>query len=302
MKIGVIASTDVCLPLLYHLASTKQQVCLFYAASSQPDVMYQVTSLCNNYRIPIVQSTSAEQVYEWADSYHPDIVFVTGYGQLIDENRFGSPKYGTFNIHFGALPNYRGPSPVFWQLKNGEKTIDVCIHKITRKADAGPVVWRKSINNEQHYSYTYINQYLSNVLIEGVNFILTCLFNGGKLSEFAQDETVAKYYSRPSLKDVMINWSTMKGEDIINLCMACNNWNWGAITTYKGAELKILDATINTGQIVTTPGTVLCINNEFTVACLDGSLSIHFMSMNGAFFAGRYAGKYGLMVDYLLGS
>ncbi|WP_166436993.1 methionyl-tRNA formyltransferase [Niastella caeni] len=296
----MISSTEVCQPVLYHLASKRASVSLFYAAAPEAAITKQVVSFCNGYHIPIVLETTKEHIYEWIRNDQPDIVFITGYGLLLNVNGLGSLKYGVFNVHFGSLPNYRGPSPVFWQLKNGEKTIDVCIHKLTSKADAGPVVWRKSIANEEHHNYTFINQYLSNVLVEGVDFILNCL-PGGKLMEFPQDETKAKYYSRPLLKDVMINWHTMQAAAIFNLCKACNSWNWGAITSYKGAELKILDATISTGQQNKEPGTIISVEKNLVVACLDGSCSINFMNLNGIFFPGRYAGNFGIAVDHRLG-
>jgi methionyl-tRNA formyltransferase len=301
MKIGVISSTEVCQPVLYHLASKRANVSLFYAPSPGAAITKQMVSFCSSYQIPIVLETTKEHIYEWLRNDQPDIVFIAGYSHLLNENGFGSLKYGVFNIHFGSLPDYRGPSPVFWQLKNGEKTFDVCIHRITRRADAGPVVWRKSINNEEHHNYTFINQYLSSLLVEGVDHILNSLSGGGKLLEFPQDEAKAKYYARPSLKDVMINWPTMKAAAIFNLCKACNTWNWGAITSYKGLELKILDATIGTGQKNKEPGTIMSVENNVEVACLDGSCSIHFMNLNGIFFPGRYAKSFGIAVGHRLG-
>jgi methionyl-tRNA formyltransferase len=301
MKIGVISGTEVCQPVLYHLAAKKANVSLFYAASSGAENAKQVVSFCNDCRIPVVVETTKEHLYEWLHSHQPDIVFITGYGRLLNINGLGSLRYGAFNIHFGALPNYRGPSPVFWQLKNGEKTIDVCIHKLASKADAGAVVWRKSVNNEEHFNYTFINQYLSNLLIEGVDFILNCLSTGGKLIEFAQDEANAGYYSRPELKDVLINWPAMRTKEIFDLCRACNSWNWGAITSYKGIEVKIVDVTISTDPTDTVPGTIINIENNIKIACLDGTCSINYLSLNGIFFAGRYAKNFGIAAGDQLG-
>jgi len=300
MKIGLISSTEVCQPVLYHLASKNANVSLFYSASSGAAITKQVVGFCKSYQVPIVLETTKEHIYEWIRNDQPDVIFIIGYGRLLNITGLGSLTYGAFNIHFGSLPNYRGPSPVFWQLKNGEKTIEVCIHRITDKADAGPVVWRKRVTNEEHHNYTFINQYLSNLLVEGVDLIINSLPTG-KLMEFPQDETTARYYSRPELKDVMINWPVMKPEEIINLCKACNSWNWGAITSYKGVELKIVDATINTDQSNKEPGTIISVENNLVVACVEGCCSINFMNLNGIFFPGRYAKNFGIAVGHRLG-
>jgi methionyl-tRNA formyltransferase len=301
MKIGVISGAEICQPVLYYLASKKADVALFYAGLPTAETTRQMVSFCDTYRIPVAVETTKDHLYEWVHDSQPDIVFIMGYGRILNVTRLGPLTSGIFNVHFGALPNYRGPSPVFWQLKNGEKTIEVCIHRITSKADAGAIVWRKSITNEDFHTYSFINQYLSNITVKGVDFILNDLLNGDKLEEFPQNETTARYYSRPVLKDVLINWSQMDAAAIFNLCRACNSWNWGAITSYKGLELKILDVTIGSEQHSIEPGTIINIKNNLEVACIDGSCSINFMNLNGLFLPGRYAKHVGLAVGHRLG-
>src|SRR5689334_6575685 len=109
MKIGLISSTEICHPVLYHLASHKATVSLFYSGSSGAGNTSQLVSFCNSYQIPIVLETTKNQLYEWVSTYKPDIIFLLGYGNILDLPRLGSLTSGAFNIHFGALPNYRGP-------------------------------------------------------------------------------------------------------------------------------------------------------------------------------------------------
>jgi methionyl-tRNA formyltransferase len=302
MKIAVVSGTDICQPLLYHLASQKAALCVFYAAPTGPATAQELPGFCNDHQIPIVLETNNAHIYEWIKSTQPDIVFIAGYGRLLDEKRLGAVKYGVFNIHFGALPAYRGPSPVFWQLKNGEKTLDVCIHRLTARADAGPVVWRKTITNEEHYNYTFINQYLSRVLIEGVDMIIRSLASGVALLEFAQDDKKKGYHPRPSLKDVLIDWRLMPAQTIFNLCRACNNWNWGAITSYKGVEVKIPDISITIDETIREAGHIISLDGQIIIACTNGTASICFLSLNGIFFAARYAPKFGFRVGDKLGA
>lgn len=301
MNIGVISGAEICEPVLYYLASKKASVSLFYAGSPEAAITNRLVRFCETYHLPIVTETTKDHLYKWVHDQQPDVVFIMGYGRILNITRLGTLTSRMFNIHFGTLPGYRGPSPVFWQLKNGEKKIEVCIHRLLSKADAGPVVWRKTVPVEEFHTYSFLTQYLSNITVAGIAFILNSLLNGNKLPEWPQDETAARYYARPVLKDVLVNWSVMTAAAIFNLCRACNDWNRGAITSYKGVELKILDITIGTNKPDKEPGTILTTENHLLVACADGSCSLNFLNLNGLFFPGRYAKHVGMAAGHRLG-
>lgn len=70
-----------------------------------------------------------------------DIILVASYPKKIPVVQFSKARYA-FNIHPSLLPNYRGPNPYFWVIKNGEVLTGITIHFLTDKFDAGPVVLR----------------------------------------------------------------------------------------------------------------------------------------------------------------
>ena len=45
-----------------------------------------------------------------------------------------------FNLHPSILPEYRGPSPIFWSLREGKKKFGASIHTVTENLDEGRVV------------------------------------------------------------------------------------------------------------------------------------------------------------------
>lgn len=47
---------------------------------------------------------------------------------------------GMLNIHPSLLPAYRGPSPLFWQYRDGRLETGVTVHVVTEELDAGPIV------------------------------------------------------------------------------------------------------------------------------------------------------------------
>jgi methionyl-tRNA formyltransferase len=59
---------------------------------------------------------------------------------LISEATFSVPRLGVVNVHHGAVPDYRGGPPVFWELADGRETVGFTVHRIDAGIDTGPVL------------------------------------------------------------------------------------------------------------------------------------------------------------------
>lgn len=101
------------------------------------------------------------------------------------------------------------------------------------------------------------------------------------------------YQKRPGLNEVLINWQQMDSVEICNLVRACNPWNKGAITFFKGNELKLMDALIicneqypTTGQVVA--GTIVNDQECLHIQCIDG----HVLNVNMLFFQESFIPAY----------
>ena len=55
---------------------------------------------------------------------------------------------GALNLHPSALPRFRGPDPVFWQLRAGIARAGVTVHVATGAVDAGPIVVQRRFSVE----------------------------------------------------------------------------------------------------------------------------------------------------------
>ncbi len=231
---------------------------------------------------------SGDDPYEWHRKLAPTHTFVYGYKNFIDPKKMYNDAL--YNIHHGALPKYRGPSPLFWQIKNGEPELTVAIHEINERLDAGDVVWQRSIPNDPHVSFGMADFLFSNFIIEGVNQILSGNFQRNK-----QEENLAVYYKRPALNDVWINWNKMTSGEIQDLVKACNPWNNGAIAQYQNMEVKILDAEPG-ADCTGIPGIINATGEKIEVCCMDKkSVLINMFSINGIFVPSRFSDKYGIL-------
>ena len=69
-----------------------------------------------------------------------DLIFVTGFPWRLPAELLSLPRLGSVNTHPAALPKYRGPNPVFWQMMNGEKEVGMTIHRMDSEFDTGPIL------------------------------------------------------------------------------------------------------------------------------------------------------------------
>jgi methionyl-tRNA formyltransferase len=299
MRTGIVSNSTICLPLLHYLRSAGKDLVVF-SAELAVNEKGTVASFCADAGISCMhEKSSCQSLYDWVNEQRPEIIFVIGYNEIIRIKRFNTFMPVLYNVHFGHLPEYRGPNPVFWQLKNGSPSLAITIHYINERLDAGAIAWEKEYPNEPFFSYGYVHQLMSHYLVEGVDRLLELHRQKHAVAVKVQDEQQAGYFSRPVEKDVSVSWTTMNAVDICNLVKACNPWNNGAITSYNGFEVRIVDAepALSNGFVPHAPGTILDTSTNFLISCINNEvLHIHTLMVNGVLMPGRFAAKYGFLM------
>lgn len=87
-------------------------------------------------RVPTLNSEDARQQLRRLGAD----VAVSLDNSLLEEKTFSLPPLGTINVHHGAVPEYRGGPPVFWELADGRDSVGFTIHRIDAGIDTGPVL------------------------------------------------------------------------------------------------------------------------------------------------------------------
>jgi len=90
--------------------------------------------------IPVlaVRDLSHPDTLEALSALRADVGVVACYNQRIPTAVLSLPHHGVLNIHPSLLPAYRGPTPVFWQLRDGAST-GVTVHYLNEELDAGDI-------------------------------------------------------------------------------------------------------------------------------------------------------------------
>ena len=225
------------------------------------------------------QTQIANQFFETSQSLISEIPTVTdtiffmlGFPTKIPTTKIGKNLANFYNIHFGLLPNYKGPSPVFWQLKENQAHIGLCIHSVTDKLDSGPVVWEKQIENQLFYNYQVVHQLLAQTAIEGILMLAQAYNQKQPIKIIPNTNRINRYLKKPAAKDIIIEWKSMDADTVAALVRACNPWNKGAICLFKQQQLNILSCnTTYLQNVVIEPGKFVEIDKQIFAGCANNT-------------------------------
>lgn len=245
--------------------------------------------------IPFLRTAGPDlegQLAPWLRGIAPDVVCSLGFPYKIPAALLDLPRLGFFNLHGGALPGYRGPAPVFWQIKNREPYGAVAIHRMTPEMDGGGLAHTERVPIGPDDTYGLHMQRLGAVLPRVmVEFVQQLAIQGDKLPLKEQSAASARYLPRPTEADRTVDWSR-SAEEIDALIRACNPVYGGAFTTLKGVPVRLLQVTTVTPctDPKTSPGTIVAasVQEGIRVACgLEETVSVDIVYSEDGFFTGH---------------
>ncbi len=127
----------------------------------------------------------------------PDLILISlEYDRIIDTSKFASTRL--YNIHFSALPAYRGVYTSIWPLLNGETEAGVTLHVIDPGVDTGAIVAQRRFPlAKQETARTLFDRFH----LEGTELIVEWLplLVAGEVSSEPQSEQGASLYRRSDL-------------------------------------------------------------------------------------------------------
>lgn len=212
------------------------------------------------WKLPVVQPASLKRPEAVAEleSFHPDVIVVAAFGQILPHSVLAIPRYGCLNIHPSLLPRFRGASPVAAAILAGDEFTGVSIMLMDKGLDTGPVLARAQIPIAGMDTSGTLASKLSRI---GAQLLLEVLPRWLKreLTPRPQDEALASYYRPISKEAGEIDWQ-LAATSIWRRVRAYSPWP-GCYTSWQGKRLKIIEAVplpgeegVRVGQVVALAG------------------------------------------------
>ena len=95
------------------------------------------------HRVVHIDNVNSEEFIKKYLSNQGRIFGITvGFNQIFQEKTI-QRFFKLYNFHLSLLPYYRGPTPTYWCMANGEEFTGISIHEVTAEIDKGPIIWQK---------------------------------------------------------------------------------------------------------------------------------------------------------------
>lgn len=300
MRIAVLCNDKLGLPALQQLVQN-QLVCAVGTSDRSPEMIAVMKQVRTQAGIPVKVFSRGDfesDLINWLKSNLPDVVLVKTFPFRIPASALSLPKYGFINFHYAPLPEYRGPNPLFWMIRNGITKGGISIHKMDEQFDSGPVLMQRTITLSPDATFGMWSSQLGLHGMQMTAELLHQLFSG-QCQSTEQVHQNSKWYGRPRPIDFQIDWKVMSAREIKSLALACNPWAKGAWTSCKGGTLAITDADISKVPITQNiaPGTIIQLSpaDDLVVACTDHTtLCIKVLYTDEGFFEGRKLAQTGI--------
>jgi len=234
-------------------------------------------------KLPVVQPASlkkAEVVAQLAD-FHPDVIVVAAFGQILPQSILDIPRYGCINIHPSLLPRFRGASPVAAAILAGEEFSGVSLMLMDSGLDTGPILAQKSVPISPQDTTGSLTLKLSQIAAQLLPEVLV-RWTRGEITPQPQNEAEATYSALITKEEGEIDWHSSVA-DIWRRVRAFQPWP-GCYTRWRGKRLEIIEAVPLPGKGTSTVGQVVALNKEgaaFGVNTGDGLLGVLKVQLEG---------------------
>jgi len=173
-----------------------------------------------------------EQLQEW----HPDVIVVAAFGQILKPEVLELPPYGCVNVHASLLPRWRGAAPIRAAILHGDEQSGVTIMRMDPGVDTGPILTQRATPIRPDETAESLSKRLANL---GAELLMETLpgYLSGEISPKPQDDSLATYAPMLKKEDGELDFN-QTAVQLARRVRAFHPWP-GAFTHWNGKMLKI---------------------------------------------------------------
>jgi len=204
----------------------------------------------------------------------PRLGIIAGYSTIFRAPVYEAPELGTINCHAGRVPDYRGGSPLNWQILNGERAAGISVLRVDAGIDSGDVLAAADLAIEPDDTIATLHGRANAAFPELVVDVVR-RFSQGDLAGQAQDPAMAVYWHQRSDADGRIVWDRWTARQVCDAVRALSAPYPGAWTKLSDQTLRILAASLDCPHVRGVAGRVVHVSGSGPlVVCADRAIKL----------------------------
>ena len=292
IQIAVVSTSPISISLIHYLSENNQLAGVLMPGALTHE-SYQLHEKLVQNNVPVCQYQDNQVALEHLDRWQADLGVVFGCGVKISPELSDGLRHSMVNFHASALPEYRGPQPVYWQIRNGERNTMLTAHRLEESFDTGDIVAQWPIDIDPLETHHLLFGKIATEAMGLVETLVEQIYTHGELRATPQASEFKHAAPRVQEKDLAINWKESSALEICNQIRASNPHLGGARATFGKFQGNVLQATPSGHPTYDLkPGTVVhvSLSQGLIVALKDECIRLDIIGDSEGFYDGyRYA-------------
>lgn len=228
-----------------------------------------------------VSNVNSKEFVTGFEAMAPNLAIIAGFSDIFKTPLISAPKHGTINLHAGRLPQYRGGSPLNWQMINGESIAGCSVVRVDEGIDTGAILAEGTFPISERDSIGDLHD-RANELFPDLTLQAIAGVEAGEQGS-PQDEANASYWHQRNDDDGLLHWGRLSATEACRLVRALSHPYPGAFTYLNGKKLRIFSATIPKIAIRGVPGRVIWLQGTGPhVVCRDRAILLRDCALDNA--------------------
>jgi methionyl-tRNA formyltransferase len=247
-------------------------------------------AICDKHGIPYLIEKKPKQPahIEAVHKSGVDLLVCAGYSKILPGALFEPLPLGGINCHGGRLPQYRGASPIPWQIIQGETSGAAYVLRMTPGVDDGPVLASEPYTIEADDTARTVTNKVTAIFSRIVPDVVQKFVEGRPPAGTAQDEAEACHWTRRTPADGEIDWRNSTAKQVVDLVRALDDPYPGAFVMHNGTKLIIRRARKHARRMAGVAGRCVGRTTEGTlVLARDGAVEVLSVAQSGVLMPGR---------------
>lgn len=265
---GIVLPSSVLPPYLHpengrfqtHIPQNNQSLLL----TPYPDLL----QLAAQHQIPVtaVSQLRHSEAISALKKYRPDLICVSCFDQKFPKALLRMPPLGCINLHPSLLPQFRGPSPLFWTFQQGVQQTGVTLHLMDMQLDTGDILLQATQTLADGISGNEAEITLAEL---GATLLLKAATEHSSLVPYPQSGA-SSYFPVPTAADFALdlNWSV---QHAFNFMRGTAEWQMPYLLQ-QGNNTVLLNTAVSWQQNATQATTIQRQGDLLSIQFKDGLL------------------------------